>query len=141
MLAYELQKADMALRKADTDISQTTLAALPGLWRKLLYFARLRRNPSGTYQHWGIEQKYGVEGKRALADAHGKIFTDALQTSVEELLRDAQDNGAAEELTRLESIETMIPLDPKTGSRRHFSSVITAVRELLKVKRPAPPAE
>ena len=121
----------MPRRSAASDLKERTLGSLPGFWAKLFYFARLRRGKK--YEHWGIVQKYGAEGEKALADGHAEAFQDTLRSSVVNLEKDAQQGpGVPGKLGRSESIESLLPPETKEAPRAHFRYLVTAVRELLK---------
>jgi hypothetical protein len=119
----------MPLRKAIEDLWEVTLAALPGRWSKLLYFARLRRRSPDKYSHWGFEQKYGSEAQKAISDAHQSVYKDVLGTPVSELLTDCESNDVGVPLVEQESNA----LIPKSAAHpdSHFRYVLSSVKELL----------
>jgi hypothetical protein len=120
----------MPKRSAATEIRETTLASLPGLWNKILYLARLRRG--SDYEHWGIQRTFGREGKTALAQAHQSTFTEILRTPASGLAADAAAGGAEERLGAQRDLSPMLPAECSPAGRSHFRYLITAVRELLK---------
>jgi hypothetical protein len=120
----------MPKRSAATEIRETTLASLPGLWNKILYLARLRRG--GEYEHWGIQKTFGREGQRALAEAHQSTFNDILRTSTSGLVSDAAAGGAEERLEAQRDLSPLLPAECSPAGRSHLRYLITAVRELLK---------
>lgn len=120
----------MPKRTAASDLRERTLAALPGLWAKLFYFARLRRGKK--YEHWGIVQKYGAEGEAALAAEHAETFQDTLRASIVDLEADARRNENRDKIKGGKSEESLLPPQTTVTPKAHFRYLITGVRELLK---------
>ena len=132
MLTYVFQKrVKMGLRKAIEDLREVTLAALPGRWLKLLYFARLRRDGDSRYSHWGFEQKYGRSAETALREGHDSVYREVLRAPIQELVQDLHENKADKALTVSE--ESMIPNDIEEPAS-HFKYVLSTVKALLKEK-------
>lgn len=129
----------MPLRSPSEDLRDTTLAARPGLWSKLLYFARLRRGHDSRYHHWGLEQKYGKEADRALQRAHTDILVEVLRTPLPDLLNDLEANGESEGLLDVPSVEVLTPVGLARESKSHLLYVMTSVLALLKSRKKAQP--
>lgn len=125
----------MPLRKAIDDLRENTLAALPGLWSKLMYFARLRREESERYSHWGLEKKYGKEAEPALQRAHDSVYKEVLRTPLPEILEDIERNPVDPSLLTEKSAETMIPIGAERQSAPHFRYIVAAMKELLAMRK------
>jgi hypothetical protein len=125
----------MQLRKAIEDLREITLAALPGRWQKLLYFARLRRASPGKYSHWSFEKKYGTEAEPALREAHAEVYRDLLRAPISELLDEGKLNQVAAPLLADSSADTMVPLESDGQSESHFRYVLASVRALLRSQK------
>jgi hypothetical protein len=123
----------MALRKAVDDLREVTLAALPGRWAKLLYFAKLRINSGGKYSHWGFENRHGKEAEPAMREAHASVYRDVLQTPVPELLEDCLENGRTSEVLVTTPVRALVP--PEAQSERHFRYLIASLEALLRRKK------
>jgi hypothetical protein len=115
------------------DFKRRTLSTISGLWPKLLYMAELR-SADGKYEHWGHARAHGEEqSQSALAKAHSEVWLQVLRTSLKNL---AADSESAELNTKaaISAIQAnrlrMIPAELEGGSRRHFNSVVLAVRLL-----------
>jgi len=133
VVSYDFQKRiSMPLRKALEDLREVTLAALPGRWSKLLYFAKLRLRSGGGYSHWGLEQRHGKAADRAMREAHTSIYRELLCTSISELV--IGNNG--EESALMETpAEAMVP--PTAESKAHFLYVLATVKALARRQKPS----
>jgi len=125
----------MLLRSPSEDLRDTTLAARPGLWSKLLYFARLRRGDDSRYHHWGLQQKYGKEADRALQRAHTDVLGEMLRTPLPDLLIDLEANGESERLLDVRSVEPLTPVGADKESKSHLLYIVTSVLSLLNSRK------
>ena len=121
----------MALRKALEDLREVTLAALPGRWSKLLYFAKLRLRSDGKYSHWGFENRYGKEAEPAMREAHASVYREVLRTSIPELLTDCTENQATGELLKDSFTDAMVPPASEEEGQSHLEYVLATVKALL----------
>jgi hypothetical protein len=130
----------MPLLTANRDIVRT-LEAVPGLWNKLHYLAKLREE--STYGHWGLIKIHGeAAATEAIEGVHQILVTEILRRSipelVEELDRFCKEQGdeplhlIAELVMRGEL--SLPPGTAKTPSK-HFSYVMSVVSNLLKARR------
>jgi hypothetical protein len=126
----------MALRKASDDLREITLAAIPGLWSKLLYFAKMRLRSGGKYAHWGFENRYGKQAEPAMQDAHAGVYREVLRTPVSELLEDAVENKPASDVLMSTPVEAMLP--PQAESAPHFHYLVATLEALLKRRKQQP---
>jgi hypothetical protein len=132
----------MTLKSALEDLSQTTLDALSGCFKKLEYLAGLRRL-RGDYWHWGFTKVHGEStAQKALYQAHRSTVSDVLSTPLRTLLHDVQASSAEagldpeEYLAKLKKQETtLLPPNPGAGSARHLSSVLYALLGLERNRR------
>ena len=68
-------------RRVVQDFTQTTLAAIPGLFSRLSYLASLRDLSSGRYEHSGLSALYPDEAiQQALQLCHEQIFERILES-------------------------------------------------------------
>jgi hypothetical protein len=125
----------MPLRKAIDDLREVTLAALPGRWRKLLYFARLRHNEPHKYSHWGFERKYGKEADTALREAHSSVFRDVLRSPLPELLDDLEENDLEASMLTSGATEGMAPIECEAQSESHFRYLLSSVKAVLQRRK------
>ena len=126
----------MALRKASDDLREVTLAAIPGLWSKLLYFAKLRLRSGGKYAHWGFENRHGKQAEPAMQDAHTGIYREVLRTPLPELLEDAEENKPASDVLISTPVEAMLP--PEAESAAHFQYLRATLEVLMKRRKQQP---
>ena len=123
----------MALRKASDDLREITLAAIPGLWSKLFYFAKMRLRSGGKYSHWGFENRYGKQAEPAMQDAHADVYREVLRTPVPDLLEDAVKNEPASDVLVSTPVEALLP--PEAESEAHFQYLIATLEALLKRRK------
>lgn len=115
------------------DFRKRTLSAISGLWAKLWYMAQLR-SADGRYQHWGHMRAHGeAQSQSSLEKAHSEIWLQVLRTPLNDLLAESYADDALM-LKVLSANQTdrakLMPKDLEGGSRRHFNSVVLAVRLL-----------
>jgi hypothetical protein len=122
-----------ALKKAINDLRETTLAARPGRWLKLLYFARLRQLVPGKYSHWGFEQRHGTASEQAMRETHEAVLRETLAAPIPLLLHDCEENAAEADLVN-EAADTLAPEQIDRPSELHFRYVVASVKELLRAK-------
>jgi hypothetical protein len=116
------------------DFKKRTLAAIDGVWAKLVYVTKLRAK-NGRYEHWGHNRTYGeMNSQAALGQAHSELYLQVLRTPLRDLINDLGSNGPGEPLK--EFSDAMVPANLEGGSPRHLSSVVLAV-ELLDAARQA----
>ena len=136
----------MTLKSALQDLRQTTLAAVSGLLAKLAYLGSLRRREGG-YQHWGMSLVHGEESsERALKAAHTEVLSKVLRTPISQLEEDLRESTRSSEETAGAYIEGMqeqfnelLP-SPDAVSARHLNSVLVALSNLEKNRKPATPS-
>ena len=122
----------MTLKSALEDLSQTTLEAISGCFRKLEYLAGLRTS-KGDYWHWGFTKVHGLStAKQALSEAHRAAVSEVLSTPLSTLLEDVEStasSGAGVEgyLEKLAKQKSLLPANPGAGSARHLNSVLYAL--------------
>lgn len=134
----------MTFRSASEDFLATTLAALPGVWRKLQYLSGLR-SQDGAYDHWGLTRLHGEAAvQRALGEAHRDVFLQILRTPLAQLLEEASLSATEQELdpaTYLRSLsqgsQALLPADLGGGLEAHFNSVLKALSKLAQARSSA----
>jgi hypothetical protein len=137
----------MTLRSALQDLRETTLAAIAGLLAKLAYLGSLRRRDGG-YRHWGLSLVYGDESsERALKTAHSEVLAKVLRTPISELEQDLRKSSQADSETSgtyiagmQEQFSQLLPSPQDAVSARHLNSVLLALSELEKNRKPATPS-
>jgi hypothetical protein len=127
----------MTLKSALQDLKETTLAAVSGLFGKLVYLASLRRH--GNYQHWGMEMVHGREAaERALRAAHTEVVGRVLRTPLANLLEDLQQSSLSSGMAAETYVEKMrghmVDLLPEgrqaSTTPSHLNSVLLALSSL-----------
>jgi hypothetical protein len=134
----------MGIRTPLEDFVKTTLAALPGYWQKLVYFAELRSKRS-QYDHWGMNRRYGTEiSNSAMGAAHTDVFLRILRTPLRTLLEDLRTSAAPQNRTQQEYVEQLrasrdeiLPQDDGGGTRRHFDVTLKTLESLIRAEDPA----
>jgi hypothetical protein len=134
----------MTLKSALQDLRETTLAAISGLLAKLAYLASLR-NREGGYRHWGMSLVHGEESSdRALKAAHSEVLATVLRTPISELVKDLEESSQDGEKTAgayadgmREQVNELLPLPEDKASARHLNSVLVALSNLEKNRKPA----
>jgi hypothetical protein len=116
------------------DFRKRTLAAIDGVWARLLYVSRLR-SKDGRYEHWGHNRTHGeLNSQEALGQAHSELYLQVLRMPLRDLMNDLGSDSPGEGAKDLSAV--MIPANLRGGSPRHFNSVALAV-ELLDAARQA----
>ncbi len=136
----------MTLKSALQDLRQTTLAAVSGLLAKLAYLGSLRRREGG-YEHWGMSLLHGEESSdRALRTAHAEVLSKVLRTPISDLEQDLNESTRSSAETPAAYIEGMqgqfsvlLP-SPDPVSASHLNSVLMALSQLEKARKPATPS-
>ncbi|HKV60584.1 MAG TPA: hypothetical protein VJO16_01615 [Candidatus Acidoferrum sp.] len=128
-------------RRVVQDFTQTTLAAIPGLFARLSYVASLRDLSSGRYEHSGLSALYPDEAiQQALQLCHEQIFERILEsplTSQREDLRSCltgMEGGvsdAASHWRRIESYRILVPEAVPDYLKDLFCSNLRALLEIL----------
>src|SRR4051812_24268295 len=87
-LCYKLKAKRPLMRKDSTaaaDLWRNTLAQIPTLFGRLWYLSSLRDQNTGTYQHFGLAQRFDEdEANRVLRQSHLKVFEQWLCYSLEQ---------------------------------------------------------
>jgi hypothetical protein len=116
------------------DFKKRTLAAIDGVWARLLYVTKLR-GKNGRYEHWGHSRTYGeLNSQAALGQAHSELYLQVLRTPLRDLINDLGSDGPGE--PPKEFSDSLVPANLQGGSPRHLNSVVLAV-ELLDAARRA----
>lgn len=85
----------MTFLSPEDDFKLRTLDAIRGSLAKLAYIVQLRDGDS--YQHWGMMRTHGESAAReAVARSHTQVFVEVLVTPLEQLMREAGQENAAE---------------------------------------------
>jgi hypothetical protein len=130
----------MTLKSALQDVKETTLAAVSGLFGKLVYVASLRRS-KGRYEHWGMELIHGPESsERALRTAHAEIVAGVLRAPLDSLVEDLNQSSRGTGLDAqgyvegmLSRFEDLLPGErPDAPAAAHLNSVLLALSNLEK---------
>lgn len=129
----------MSIKTPLEDFVNTTIAAVPGYWHKLVYLADLRSSPK-TYDHWGMARRYGLTASHAaISAAHSDLFVEVLRTPIKKLVEDGRAAVADSEIAGEDFLEglwegrsRMIPTDLGGGSSKHFEVTLLTVRRLIR---------
>jgi len=127
----------MSIFSVSEDFERNTLAAIPGLWGKLLYISSLRQ-ADGQYEHWGLMRKFGKDAaERAIGQVHEELALQTLRIPLRDLMS-ATAKEAAQEGTPLGDFlarlrgkkEMLFPENFGAGSGRHFTTVLQSLASL-----------
>ena len=128
-------------RRVVQDFTQTTLAAIPGLFARLSYVASLRDLSSGRYEHSGLSALYPDEAiQQALQLCHEQIFERILESPLstqEEDLRACLAGmegglwGVSSHWRRIESYRVLVPEAVPDYLKDLFCSNLRALLEIL----------
>lgn len=89
MAIRQLKPRGVLDRTVGADLFRHTLARIPSLFGRLLYFASLRDPNTGAYRHYGLSSAFGREqSAQALRLSHIRTFREWLQAP----LRQRQDD-------------------------------------------------
>ena len=128
-------------RRVVQDFTQTTLAAIPGLFARLSYVASLRDLSSGRYEHSGLSALYPDEAiQQALQLCHEQIFERILESPLANQREDlhaclaSMEGGvsdAAFHWRRIESYRVLVPEAVPDYLKDLFCSNLRALLEIL----------
>ncbi|SRR6266498_73518 len=136
----------MTRHSAQQDLRDTSLKSIRGGFNKLRYLADLRASHDAPYSHWGLARVYGEEAaNQALADEHRRLLAAVLASPMEKLLQDLHGSSEACQITPELFIEQMcarkvsslLPPGSNAATEQHFSSVLTALSELVRAQAAA----
>jgi len=130
----------MPLISANRDFLKS-LNAVPGLWNKLLYLAKLRQD--SAYEHWGLSKVHGEEAAvEAMQEVHRVIVAETLRRTIPQLVDDLnrfcrEEGGDSLRLVSELVAREGLSLPPGTDEAptKHFSYVMSVVSALLKAQR------
>ena len=127
---------------AAADLWRNTLAQIPTLFGRLWYLASLRDQNTGTYQHFGLAQRFdSEEANRVLRQSHLKVFEQWLCYSLEQQKNEADEYLQSQEgdpaviisnWLRLAPYRNCIPVGTREVERKLFMSDLKIVLELLR---------
>jgi hypothetical protein len=121
----------MRRRGALEDFLEITLSRVTGLLPRLLYVSRLKQEDE-RYEHWGLARAHGRDkAEKAIKSAHASIASELLKTPLKQL---AQSPEAGE--VSAEQQEQLRPPGMARSGRAHFKSVLIALAELGRARRP-----
>ena len=84
-----LERRNIDLEPAITDLRNRTLSRLPGDFSRLVYLASSRDLNTGHYSHDGLAFHFGQNvASKAMALCHGEIFDRLVYASLEELIEE-----------------------------------------------------
>ena len=128
------------------DFTETTLAAIPNVFGRLIYIASLRDLSSGRYEHSGLAAMYAPDAmQEALKFCHREIFSRVLEMPLSVQERDLTEclqnmPGALRDTVahwrQLESYRVLPPEDAPEYLRELFFSNLRALLEILDCSQP-----
>ena len=128
------------------DFTETTLAAIPNVFGRLIYIASLRDLSSGRYEHSGLAAMYAPHAmQEALKFCHREIFSRVLEMPLSVQERDLTEclqnmPGALRDTVahwrQLESYRVLPPEDAPEYLRELFFSNLRALLEILDSSQP-----
>ncbi len=130
------------LQRAMDDLWRRTLAQIPTLFGKIVYLAELRDENSGTYQHFGLAQRYSAEeADRILRESHERVFGEWLncplehqRDNLEEYLRTLDDDRETVLRTwmTLAPYNNLIPINTREAERLLYISDLELILDVLR---------
>ena len=129
----------MTLTSPFEDLQRYTFRAIAGVLRKLEYLASLR-GPTNSYSHWGFARVHGeLPAEKTLSQAHKATLSQVLSTPLNKLeidLEKSSEEAGVPPAVYLEQLvtrdESLLPVEPGAGSKRHLNSVLHALSALEK---------
>jgi hypothetical protein len=128
-------------RRVVQDFTQTTLAAIPGLFARLSYLASLRDLSSGRYGHSGLSALYPDAAiQQALQLCHEQIFERILESPLSSQQEDLRaclagmEGGLSEAAAhwhRIQSYRVLVPEAVPDYLKDLFCSNLRALLEIL----------
>ena len=132
-------------RRVIQDFTQTTLAAIPGLFARLAYMASLRDLSSGRYEHAGLAALYPDAAiQQALQLCHEQIFERILEAPLSIQQEDlwaclaGMEGGlpsAVSHWRRIEAYRVLLPEAAPDYLKELFCSNLRALLEILDEER------
>jgi hypothetical protein len=127
------------------DFTDTTLAAIPSLYARLIYLASLRDLSSGRYEHSGLVAVYGdVAVQQALTRCHEEVFEKILETPLAGQQQDlemcfmsmrGEVAAVAAHWQKLEAYRMFMPVEPPDYLKELFCSNLRALLQILNEER------
>ncbi len=124
------------------DLWRQTLSKVPTVFGRLQYLASLRNPNTGRYEHYGLEQKFGVEqSNETLRQSHQALFADWVAFSLDAQKRElrtylvARDESVGEIITSWLSVKpfpTWVPANTRAAERLLFLSDLDLLLELIR---------
>ncbi|MFB3922812.1 MAG: hypothetical protein ACE145_13895 [Terriglobia bacterium] len=128
--------------RAQQDFEGHTLAKLGGKFDRLVYLASLRDHNTGSYHHYGLEQRYSPDAvDKALRRCHDQVFSDLLALPLRDQTQDLihffeslrEDRGRLVEVwQRLQAYQVLPPQDCHSLARQMFSRNVEVMLRVLK---------
>lgn len=131
MAIRQLKPRGVLDRSVGADLFRHTLARIPSMFGRLLYFASLRDPNTGAYRHYGLSSAFGRDqSAQALRLSHVRTFREWLQAPLRQRHEDLQ--GYLDSLgdpkgtvvgywLEAQSYLTAIPDSATRAEREHFS--------------------
>ncbi len=136
-------RAELKLeRGAAADLWRNTLSQIPTTFGRLVYLSSLRDSNTGTYDHYGLAQVFGVkDADRTLRQSHTQVFSEWLNLNLEQQKGDLEEylSGLEEDVDalvatwiRLAPYRNLIPPRAREVEKKLYLSDFEIVMELLK---------
>lgn len=129
---------------AAADLWRNTLAQIPTLFGRLWYLSSLRDQNTGTYQHFGLAQRFSEdEANRVLRMSHLKVFEQWLCYSLEQQKNEVDEYLQSQEgdprviisnWLKLSPYRNCIPVGTREVERKLFMSDLQVVLDLLRTE-------
>ena len=123
---------------------QRTLAGIPTLIGRIAYLASLRNSNTGSYEHFGLAQKIGIdEVDRILRRSHVTVFQEWLCFGLERQKEELEEyfsglEGDLREIisswSTLEPWNTWVPAESRDVERKLFNADLAVILELFRAE-------
>ena len=125
-----------------SDLWRNTLSQIPSIFGRLLYLSNLRAANSGTYEHFGMAQRFGPRAAHdALRKSHEETFREWLNFSLEEQKADVdlylegldmERTAVIDTWLRLQPYRNVVPVAARGPEELLFSTDFRALLEILR---------
>lgn len=129
------------IRTPIEDLRFYTLAAIPSLFGRIVYFANLRNEQNGRYEHYGLAVVFGEkDAERALRLSHQEAFQEWLACGMREQKRDldlyfSEVHVETDSWLKRTGYKEFLPQNCRAPEKQMFTDDLKLVLNILKTER------